>query len=203
MVARGDLGVEMALETVPRIQKAIIRARAPQAAIRHHRHPDAGIDDRDPTPTRAEVSDVANAIYDGTDAVMLSAETSIGKYPVEAVKFMARIAVETEASIRNRGFPGAAAQPSPPTRRFWPTPPITPPGRRRPRRSSSSPPPDRARAWSRATGRRWVSMPSRRTRTSAVTAVNYGVTPIQAPDVASTDEMLAQMDRVLDGAAVI
>jgi pyruvate kinase len=57
-----------------------------------------------PTPTRAEVSDVANAIYDGTDAVMLSAETSAGKYPVEAARMMARIAVEAENSAQAQGF---------------------------------------------------------------------------------------------------
>jgi pyruvate kinase len=58
-----------------------------------------------PLPTRAEVSDVANAIYDGTNAVMLSAETSAGKHPVEAVRVMARIASETESALRGKGFP--------------------------------------------------------------------------------------------------
>lgn len=96
MVARGDLGVEMALEKVPHIQKTIIR-RARQRArfvITATQMLESMVEN--PSPTRAEVSDVANAIYDTTDAVMLSAETSIGKHPVEAVRVMARIAAETE-----------------------------------------------------------------------------------------------------------
>ena len=104
MVARGDLGVEMALERVPPIQKSIIRRarRRGKFVITATQMLESMIEH--PTPTRAEVSDVANAIYDGTDAVMLSAETSIGKYPAEAAAYMARIAAEAEASISKRGF---------------------------------------------------------------------------------------------------
>jgi len=104
MVARGDLGVEMALERVPFIQKAIIdRARRRgRFVITATQMLESMIDS--PVPTRAEVSDVANAIYDGTDAVMLSAETSAGRYPVEAVRWMARIVAETENPTRDRGF---------------------------------------------------------------------------------------------------
>ena len=125
MVARGDLGVELALETVPRIQKStILRARQHgKFVITATQMLESMIEN--PTPTRAEVSDVANAIYDGTDAVMLSAETSVGKYPVEAVKFMARIATETENSIRAQGFQNACQRRTSPTPRFWPMPPIT------------------------------------------------------------------------------
>ncbi len=105
MVARGDLGVEMAIEKVPAIQKGIIeRARAKgKYVITATQMLESMIENA--MPTRAEVSDVANAIYDGTSAVMLSAETSTGKHPVESVAVMARIAEETEDALRTHGFP--------------------------------------------------------------------------------------------------
>jgi pyruvate kinase len=105
MVARGDLGVEMAPERVPAIQKAII-AKARQCGkfvITATQMLESMIEH--PVPTRAEVSDVANAIYDGTSAVMLSAETSAGKHPVESVQVMNRIACETETALKKQGFP--------------------------------------------------------------------------------------------------
>lgn len=104
MVARGDLGIEVALERVPSIQKNIIRrARAAgKFVITATQMLESMINNA--TPTRAEVSDIANAIYDGTDAVMLSAETASGKFPVEAARMMDRIAAETEADLRARGF---------------------------------------------------------------------------------------------------
>jgi pyruvate kinase len=198
MVARGDLGVEMALEKVPRIQKSIIRRarRKRRFVITATQMLESMVEH--PTPTRAEVSDVANAIYDGTDAVMLSAETSVGKYPVEAVQFMARIAAETESSISKRGYQEPQTGPNPANAEI-----LADAAYRAAREarvaaivvftaSGSS-----ARLVSRYRPPVPIYAITPHESVARQLAISYGITPILAPDVSSTDEMLHQMDVLL------
>jgi len=198
MVARGDLGVELALEKVPFIQKRIIeRARAKgKFVITATQMLESMIEHS--SPTRAEVSDVANAICDGTDAVMLSAETSTGRYPELAARMMARIAEETERWLGPQGFPE-------------PLPPLTP--------SNAEIIADAAYHAARSAGVAAIvvftsSGASARlisrfrppvpiyafTQNECIArqlSVSFGVEPILAPDVKSTDQMLLQMEQML------
>ncbi|MDX3381333.1 pyruvate kinase [Streptomyces niveiscabiei] len=105
MVARGDLGVEMPLEQVPLVQKRAIKLakRNAKPVIVATQMLDSMIDNS--RPTRAEASDVANAVIDGTDAVMLSGETSVGKHPIETVRTMAKIVEAAEEDILAKGLP--------------------------------------------------------------------------------------------------
>lgn len=119
MVARGDLGVEIGSERVPLVQKRIIRevnARG-KLVITATQMLDSMI--RNPRPTRAEAADVANAILDGSDAVMLSGETAAGKYPMEAVRMMDAICLDVEQSFLAEDVPGEIKNPDFQNRHRW------------------------------------------------------------------------------------
>ncbi len=198
MVARGDLGVEISLERVPQMQKSIIRRarREGNFVITATQMLESMI--HNATPTRAEVSDVANAIYDGTDAVMLSAETSVGAYPIQTVQYMARIAHEAERSINKRGFQ------DPPPHTEPTTPQVVADMAYHAARLSKA----KAVVVFTSSGRsaRLVSRYRPPVPIFAVTpsesaaralSVCYGVLPIVAPHAKTTDEMLGQLDRML------
>jgi pyruvate kinase len=198
MVARGDLGVEMALEKVPAIQKAIIERarRRGKFVITATQMLESMIEN--PLPTRAEVSDVANAIHDGTSAVMLSAETSAGKHPIEAVKVMARIASETELSLQGKGFPEVWAS----EERM--TPDIIADAAYHCARSAgviALAVATSSGASARLLARYRPPVPIYAFCSSETVArqlsIAYGVIPILLPSMTSTDQMLHEMERLL------
>lgn len=198
MVARGDLGVEMSLEMVPPIQKRIIlRARQRNRfVITATQMLESMIENAN--PTRAEVSDVANAIYDGSDAIMLSAETSIGKFPVAAVDYMVRIAKEAERSIRQEGFGIVANLVESSDSHILADAAFNAARAAEVRaivvftESGYS-----ARLVSRYRPSVGIIAMTTSMETVRRLLVNYAVTPVLAPDALSTDEMLSQMDTLL------
>ena len=198
MVARGDLGVEVSIEKVPVYQKRILAAahRAGKLSITATQMLDSM--ERNPRPTRAETTDVANAILDGTDAVMLSGETSIGRYPVQAVQMMDRISREVEGS---HFFSGPALESEFP--QFTGRSGLVV-------RSACYAASEKARplvvfSWSGATARQASKTRPRgplfaltsNPRTADQLSLAWGVTPIVVPPVDSTDELIAAGERVL------
>ena len=195
MIARGDLGVELPAEKVPSIQKSVIRRarRLGKFVITATQMLESMMDH--PYPTRAEVSDIANAIYDGTDAVMLSGETAAGKYPLEAARMMARIAAEAEMSVDLRELP----QPDNPT--------------------YANVVADAAYQAAQAVGAQAIVVFTATGSTARLVSrfrppvpiyaftpmetiarqlqVSFGARAVIAPDTCSTDEMLQQLDRIL------
>jgi pyruvate kinase len=198
MVARGDLGVEIAIERVPAIQKTIIgRARSEgRFVITATQMLESMI--QNSFPTRAEVSDVANAIYDGTDAVMLSAETSSGKYPTECVRVMDRIAIETDVTLRQRGFrevpdPKSAAHPEIIADATWRA--------ARSLNASAIVVFTVSGATARLIARYRPPVPifafTPHEEVARKLNIVFGVIPIVAPNPGETDQMTGQMDQIL------
>jgi pyruvate kinase len=198
MVARGDLGVEMPMEKVPFIQKSIIEKarRAGKFVITATQMMESMIEN--PFPTRAEVSDVANAIYDGTDAVMLSAETSVGKYPVETVKMMSRTAAQADESVRRHGFRELM------NREYVTHAEIVADSAYRAARMSQataivvfSASGSSARLVSKFRPPVPIFVFTASERVARVLSIVYGVQAVVAKETASTDEMMLQMDRTM------
>ena len=197
MVARGDLGVELPLERVPGVQKRAVRL------AREHGKPAIVATEmlesmiRAARPTRAEASDVANAVLDGADALMLSGETSIGAHPLEAVATMDRIITAAEAeSLTARVVARSAARR--PARRRSRSPPRARPRISAPARSPPSPRAAPPPACWRATDRPCRSWRSPPPRQCAIGWRWSGESrPSSSPEARDTDAMVAQVERAM------
>jgi pyruvate kinase len=205
MVARGDLGVEIPAEEVPLLQKKIISTcnRAGKPVITATQMLDSMI--RHPRPTRAEASDVANAIFDGTDAVMLSGETAVGRFPVEAVETMARISrraeealdfkrilAETRSAVKKNVTDAISFSTCEVAEELRAAAIIT-----------STESGHTARMVSKYKPRAPVIAVTPRERVAAQLQLTWGVTPVLCPPVESTDEMFHTATRVSKEAGLI
>jgi pyruvate kinase len=197
MVARGDLGVEVSIEKVPVYQKQIIQAahRAGALCITATQMLDSM--ERNPRPTRAETTDVANAILDGTDAVMLSGETSIGEFPIEAVSMMDKIAREVEGSQFFRTTPLDELPPLPGTTGIV--------ARAACYAATEQARPLLAFTWTGVTARFAAKARPRgpvfaltpNPRVADQLALAWGVKPVVVPPVDSTDDLISVGERTL------
>lgn len=194
MVARGDLGVELPPEQVPVIQKTVIRKanRLGRPVITATQMLESMVNE--PTPTRAEATDVANAVWDGSDALMLSAESAIGKYPIEAVQIMDRIICEAERHATRPELGGGRVTHAHAISRAA--------------RSLADDLPVQAIACFTRTGRTACLLSQDRPRVPIVAftisdviarrlALLWGVTPLVVPLAQDTDALIAQMERAL------
>ncbi len=198
MVARGDLGVELPLEQVPLIQKRIIRCSNARGkpVITATQLLDSMV--TSPTPTRAEVNDVANAIFDGTDAVMLSNETAVGRYPVKAVETLDAVARTTETATidrvirrqddyQRRGIANAISHAASNIVRESDISVIV----------TMTHSGLTARGVSRNRPRARIVALSPLLKTCRQLQLSWGVTPFQVPQHTNTDEMIAAAERLL------
>ncbi|HEX9977815.1 MAG TPA: pyruvate kinase [Acidimicrobiia bacterium] len=199
MVARGDLGVELGFEPLPRAQKEIIARTNAVGAVSITATEMLESMTTSQRPTRAEVTDVANAVLDGSDAVMLSAETAVGKYPVRTIKVMADICREAEMSP---GYPASAAQgevsgdlPFPRAIAHAVVDTAASLGLQTVVAFTESGNTARLIARYRPNSRIVAFTPS--TETCRRLAIVWGVTPMMFPRLGSTDEMIAAAERML------
>jgi pyruvate kinase len=198
MVARGDLGVELGFEPLPRIQKEIIARTNAVGAVSITATEMLESMTTSPRPTRAEVTDVANAVLDGSDAVMLSAETAIGHYPVRTIKVMGDVCREAEASP---GYPAAAAggvmtdAPFPRAIAHAVADTAASLGLETVVAFTESGNTARLVSRYRPNSRIVAFTPAERTCNQL--AIVWGVTPLLFPRLASTDEMIAAAERFL------
>ncbi len=196
MVARGDLGVELPLEDVPLVQKRCVdlARRWAKPVIVATQVLESMIES--PRPTRAEASDCANAVLDGADAVMLSGETSVGKFPIETVKVMARIIEATEKDGLKR-IPGLGSQPR--TRGGGNTPPAVQIADQLGAKdiATFTQSGDSARRLSRLRPSKLVFAFTPVEQVRNQLALTWGIEPVLVPMVAHTDAMTEQVDHTL------